>query len=948
MNKQLHSSALLAAAAAAVLLAACSGGGGGGADATPSPAPAPATTATISGRAVDGALAGASACIDLNDDGACGSAEPRSAPTTADGRWQIELAAAEAGRHAVIVEVPADAVDADTGAAVGRAFVLRAPATGTPGSQSVFVSPLTTLVAAEMEESAVSRAVAEQRVAARAGLLLSPLEDFTSAATDAARHAARTARLALLTQFEQADALAGAVGLKDLAGITIAAADVERQVRATVLAALGAIGEAAADPALAAQAGSTLQASLRSAATTLAAQSGLTVEVMRAANTARKLAEPVLANPPDVSGSLTALSYTGPSNWMMRALLQSSDDQVADAGNNQRYYDLRQQAVPNGVDGLAVTYAWSTGNPRSRAGDLHWNGSAWVACTLNQRSVTRARDAQGRSDYDYCDGSEVGTTVRRFVDIAGRTIADVVATGIRPYPGSSAGVAFRNWGPSDLGIFGSATFPEGSFLIYHSQTSTATAYTYDVQASNAVQGYNAAVSAGGDARATPTLACNDGAQTAAAAQVPVTTLETLIARNAATPCIYNPGGTSPNVTGPTNQWWGNSTLSLGELAGINTLPPGTGNFYNTNAALRVGFAATGNGATFWRCYRRSSDNSPRNCSLMGLGTWKIQTLGDGRVLSFSLMPALAQRLGYTRVFVERGGQVYHGHKNPVGEVSVQPRLNLAAANEVAYALGLPRLRPITTPGTATGPRAAALATLKGAWSRMNSNGQDAAVLRMGTGGRFFLAEASPFQAGTLEQSGAELGWMDYDPVTRQPSAVIEVDSNLTSGLSHPGRNEPPVVVTDTAIDPQDGGNTLTRVQNAATGIVGLWALGSTTDLSVPHLAFFANGRFMLIDHQGAPGSGDCFNGTAGDGQCPPGVEFGSYTYDSVTGALRLFNLLYDTDGCSGAFSSCPAAVAQGAVNTEANFATTLNAAGDTFTTQRGADPTRTWFRIPNR
>lgn len=945
MKKQLHPSALLAAAAAS-LLAACSGGGGGDTGAAPAPA---ATSATISGRAADGALRGAIACYDLDDDGACGAAEPRSAPTAADGSWRLEVAAAEAGRHAVVVEVPADALDADTGAAVGRAFVLRAPATGATGSHSVFVSPLTTLVAAEMAEAAVTRAQAEQRVAARAGLLISPLADFTAEAGDAARHSARTARLALLTQFEQIDALAGAVGLKDLAGSTIAAADVERQARATVLAALGAIGEAAADPALAALAGSTLQASLRSAASALAAQSGLTVEVLRAANSARRLAEPVLGNPPEVNGTLTSLSYTGPASWTMRALLQSSDDQIADANGYQRFYDLHQQAVPNGVDGQAVVYGWSSSTSlRARAGDLHWSGSAWVSCPINGRYLTRVRDAQGRGDYDFCNGNEVGTTVRRFVDIAGRTIADVVANDIRSYPGGSNGVAFRNWGPSDLGLFGSATFPPGSFLIVQSQTPTATAYGYDVQASNVVATYNAAVTAGGDARVTPTLACADSAQTSTAAQLSVTTLEMLVSRNGATPCIFNPGGTSPNVTGPTNQWWGNSTVNLGDLAGINTLPAGTGNFYNTNASLRVGFAATGNGATFWRCYRRASDNSPRNCSLMGLGSWKIQTLGDGRVLSFSLMPALAQRLGYARVFIERGGKVYYGFKNPVGEVNVQPRLNLVAANEVTLALGLPRLKPITAPGTASGARAAAMATLKGAWSRMNPNGQDAAVLRVAADGRYFLAEASPFQAQTQDQSGAELGWMDYDPVTQQPSAVIEVDSSLTSGLSHPNRNEPPVVVTDTAIDPQDGGNTLTRVQNVATDIVGLWALGSTTDLSVPHIAFFANGRFMLIDHRGHPDSGDCFNGTAGDGQCPPGVEFGSYTRDGATGAIRLFGMLYDTNGCSGAFNNCPAAVAVGGVNTEVNLTSTLNAAGDTLVTQQGTQTPLNWFRVPNR
>ena len=121
--------------------------------------------------------------------------------------------------------------------------------------------------------------------------------------------------------------------------------------------------------------------------------------------------------------------------------------------------------------------------------------------------------------------------------------------------------------------------------------------------------------------------------------------------------------------------------------------------------MRLSFAANGNRATFWRCYRRTSNNSPRNCSVLGLATWSIQTLGDGRVLSFSVAPALAQRLNSARHFVERGGRVYFGSKSPVGATTTDVRLNLAAANAVFHQLGLPRVKPITEPGTATGARA---------------------------------------------------------------------------------------------------------------------------------------------------------------------------------------------------------------------------------------------------
>ena len=64
------------ALATAALLAACGGGGGS----TPNAVTRP-QQAQISGRAVDGPLAGASACYDLNDNGQCDADElPRRPP----------------------------------------------------------------------------------------------------------------------------------------------------------------------------------------------------------------------------------------------------------------------------------------------------------------------------------------------------------------------------------------------------------------------------------------------------------------------------------------------------------------------------------------------------------------------------------------------------------------------------------------------------------------------------------------------------------------------------------------------------------------------------------------------------------------------------------------------------------------------------------------------------
>ena len=58
------------------------------------------------------------------------------------------------------------------------------------------------------------------------------------------------------------------------------------------------------------------------------------------------------------------------------------------------------------------------------------------------------------------------------------------------------------------------------------------------------------------------------------------------------------------------------------------------------------------------------------------------------MLSFSAQPALAQRLGYVRVFVERGGKVYFGYTAQNGAANYL-RLNLEATNAVFAPLGLP-------------------------------------------------------------------------------------------------------------------------------------------------------------------------------------------------------------------------------------------------------------------
>jgi hypothetical protein len=210
-----------------------------------------------------------------------------------------------------------------------------------------------------------------------------------------------------------------------------------------------------------------------------------------------------------------------------------------------------------------------------------------------------------------------------------------------------------------------------------------------------VTAYSEAVAAGGDARTGGTPVC---AGTVPAAVV-VNRLEDFIATYRGSPCLLGVG-TQTNAagtvfsTGLRNEWWANSTQSIGTLgtAGSNV---GTANitaYYSGNTVTRVAFDATGNGVRYYRCQQRMSDSSVRNCDSAGVGTYSINSQGDSRILSLEGQPDV-EALGYRRTFIERGGKVFLGYITTLSVDSVTARLNLEATNALFGALGIPLLVP---------------------------------------------------------------------------------------------------------------------------------------------------------------------------------------------------------------------------------------------------------------
>jgi trimeric autotransporter adhesin len=254
-------------------------------------------------------------------------------------------------------------------------------------------------------------------------------------------------------------------------------------------------------------------------------------------------------------------------------------------------------------------------------------------------------------------------------------------------------VAYANWGPTNLSILGSATFPAGSEIYYQTSTPSENAYAYDV--TSPVTTFGTGAAAGGDARNNTTLPCF-AAFNGQVTSFNVGTLEQLATVATGNACIVNPQSDANGSSTDPNRWWGASSVSLGTVDDAAVRPVGTQQFYTTSAALRVAFVG-GNAVRYYSCLTRTSSGSIRNCTSVGSGTYAIQTLGTApniaRVMTLTDLPPVAQRLNFTRIFVERAGTVYLGYRSNSNVTRSTLRLNLPAANAVLNAVGIAPITP---------------------------------------------------------------------------------------------------------------------------------------------------------------------------------------------------------------------------------------------------------------
>ncbi len=428
-----HRLGLLSPLAVAVLVA-CGGGGGGGEPVVETPAPV-----AFSGVVADGPLKDATVCYDLNDNGACDSGEP-SSTTDADGKYKFDVAVADAGKHGVVAVVPATAIDKDTGAAVGAAFTLKAPATSTAGAQDVFVSPLTTAVADIVKDSGKTVAEAAEQVKSTLQLSGSPLANFTAAGGDA--NAALAARSLGAVVIETTKlAVAAGVSAAEAAALIKTATTTQLNLVASTLASSTATTPAA-----------------KAAEVLVAVKAELNLESGTVKAVAEQLAKPAgTADAPGPFVSLRRFAYTDANNYSYTVFV--GDSSKTDTNGEFVASEVRK-TVSAGADA-----------PFNR-NQVYWTGTEWKTCALQWEVSTRNKAASSNTPQtsSYCDGAKFSSKVSS-EDISGKTLREVV-TKIRSSPLADSVGAHTdpvtglpvNWGPAPELLPADAKFPDGSKL----------------------------------------------------------------------------------------------------------------------------------------------------------------------------------------------------------------------------------------------------------------------------------------------------------------------------------------------------------------------------------------------------------------------------------------------------------------------------------------------------
>lgn len=609
--------------AVAVLLSAC---GGSDSPVVPVDPPVQPVMVAVSGVVADGPLQGATVCYDLNDNNACDTGEP-AAVTNADGQYAFNIDPAAAGRHSVLASVPATAIDKDTGLAVGVAFQLKSPATGSAGAQAVFVSPLTTVVADRVQDGGKTLAEAVAEIQATLGLSVSPMTDFTAASAAGAAEVGLAARAVGTIVIETSKLAAGAsVDAASTAGLI-------KEATGSQLAVLAAT--------LASSTASTPAAKAAEAAAAVAGQLNLSATTVKAV--AEQVSKPVgAADLPGPFISVRRFAYTDANNYSY--VLFTGDNSTLDADGKFSAHDLRK------------TVSAGTNRPFNR-NQRYWTGTEWRTCALQWEVITAIRLGTATTPQSsvYCGAARNESKVS-VEDIGGKTLREVVAKfraypladGVSPSTDPISGLPV-NWGPAPELLPADAVFPAGAKMSSRSVRN-------DIGGVDRIDLANKS-----------TVRWTDGVYRQA------TSLEQYSAM---------PGNLADVAVVPGN---GNTVyvadVSLAEQADATL---------EKFKRWRAGLDVAGLKIRFYQCDVRKSDQAALNCAGAGDGSLAISTQGGVRLLRVAsgYPVTLSTRLGQQRFWAETGGNVFRGVRD-LERTRYDQRLNGIAWDALRTALAIP-------------------------------------------------------------------------------------------------------------------------------------------------------------------------------------------------------------------------------------------------------------------
>ncbi len=187
-------------------------------------------------------------------------------------------------------------------------------------------------------------------------------------------------------------------------------------------------------------------------------------------------------------------------------------------------------------------------------------------------------------------------------------------------------------------------------------------------------------------------------------------------------------------------------------------------------------------------------------------------------------------------------------------------------------------------GTATTTDPATLLdNIIGSWYLSDVDGQ--VTVTFFSDGSYVLVEKGV--ADSDGQSGMERGTFQLDTETGTLTASAQVDTNGEWGLSNPREGAFGIEITNNQLTFIEGTDryVATRVEHVENTIVGSWYYkGDTSEVNkLIVLTFLADGTYMMLE--------DGLNDQSGQ----DGIEVGTYTWNSETGALDC-NINVDTNG----------------------------------------------------